>query len=378
MKKSITLLALSCYALVCTNQLHAQEKNTSKLREEIEYADSYSKHLFVKKKYNDNNELVAITDNTFILKNNPKKEYSLTLKNNQPYDGYVKSEEKILGEIPIINYYEKGVLTKQYTYNYLKGENSSYFEYDLETIFENNKIKSGYEYISLGNESVLGIAQYNNFKITSFHIDVFAMHAFARLSFELKNNKLLVSKFMDENSISITSNGKELNADFYKNNQKIEIAKPVFTEVSKGTPSATVIYYSTNETELKEYAYARDTEHLLDFIEPQNEFLFLIYTKFPHKSSLSCEDILNKLVANFKNDENFELDNLLSFIKTVPFGTKEVIGYADYNEKGTIENGVDIRNNKAPFTVDFYSKGKVTKTQYFSSLTEMRHDVLKE
>lgn len=378
MKKSITLLALSCYALVCTNQLHAQEKNTSKLREEIEYADSYSKHLFVKKKYNDNNELVAITDNTFILKNNPKKEYNLTLKNNKPYDGYVKSEEKILGEIPIINYYEKGVLTKQYTYNYLKEEDRSFFEYDLETIFENNKIKSGYEYISLGNESVLGIAQYSNFKITSFHIDAFAMHAFARFSFELKNNKLLVSKFMDESSISITSNGKELNADFYKNNQKIETAKPVFTEVSKGTPNATVIYYSKNETELKEYAFTRDTERLLNFIEPQNEFLFLIYTKFPHKSSLSCEDILNKLVANFKNDENFELDNLLSFIETVPFQPKEVIGYADYNEKGTIEDGINVQNNKAPFTVDFYSKGKVTKSQSFPSLTEIRHDVLKE
>ncbi|MBA5792736.1 hypothetical protein H1R17_01700 [Flavobacterium sp. xlx-214] len=377
MKKSITLLALSCYALFCTNQLHAQEKNTSKLREEIEYADSYSKHLFVKKKYNDNNELVAIIDNTFILKNNPKKEYNLTLKNNQPYDGYVKSEEKILGEIPIINYYEKGVLTKQYTYNYLKEEDSSHFEYDLETIFENNKIKSGYEYISLGNESVLGIAQYSNFKITSFHIDAFAMHAFARFSFELKNHKLLVSKFMDESSISITSNGKELNADFYKNNQKIETAKPAFTQVSKGTPNATVIYYSKNETELKEYAFTRNTKRLLNFIEPQNEFLFLIYTKFPHKSSLSCEDILNKLVANFKNDENFELDNLLSFIETVPFQPKEVIGYADYNEKGTIEDGIDIRNN-APFTVDFYSKGKITKTQSFPSLTEIRHDVLKE
>jgi antitoxin component YwqK of YwqJK toxin-antitoxin module len=161
-----------------------------KITEETYFEDSYNKDNIKKQKLYENEILVKVKDFSFDILEKPQSSYEGIFKNGKPYSGYFETEDN--REFKQVNYFENGILKFQYSNDYLKNmDNFRHQSYDIKSTYKDGKIYDGVEYVL--NEKQFTSRYWKNGVLQAFDWDLFAMHYFNRLHFELKNNMIEIS-----------------------------------------------------------------------------------------------------------------------------------------------------------------------------------------
>jgi len=170
------------------------EKNSvfknGKITEETYFEDSYNKDNIQKQKLYENGIIVKVKDFSFDISEKPQSSYEGIFKNGKPYSGYFETEDN--REFKQVNYFENGILKFQYSNDYLKNmDNFRHQTYDIKSTYKDGKIVEGVEYKL--KEKQFTTKYWKNGVLQAFDWDLFAMHYFNRLHFELKSNSIEVS-----------------------------------------------------------------------------------------------------------------------------------------------------------------------------------------
>jgi len=161
-----------------------------KITEETFFQDTYNKDNIQKQKLYENGILVKVKDFSFDISEKPQSSYEGTFKNGKPYSGYFETEDN--REFKQVNYFENGILKFQYSNDYLKNmDNYAHQNYNIKSTYKDGKITDGVEYKL--NEKQFTTKYLKNGVLQAFDWDLFAMHYFNRLHFELKSNSIEVS-----------------------------------------------------------------------------------------------------------------------------------------------------------------------------------------
>jgi len=161
-----------------------------KITEETFFQDTYNKDNIQKQKLYENGILVKVKDFSFDISEKPQSSYEGTFKNGKPYSGYFETEDN--REFKQVNYFENGILKFQYSNDYLKNmDNYAHQNYNIKSTYKDGKINDGVEYRL--NEKQFTTKYLKNGVLQAFDWDLFAMHYFNRLHFELKSNSIEVS-----------------------------------------------------------------------------------------------------------------------------------------------------------------------------------------
>lgn len=171
------------------------------------YRDKYermSEDNILKIVYYENEKKVKIEDHSFLILSDRQDFYIGIFQNDKPYSGYFTTDFR---EFNYVDYYEKGEKQYQYSNDYLKNlEKYRYPNYDLKSTYKNGKIIDGPEYIQLDKQFVS--KYWKNGVLESFDCDLFAMHYFNRVHFELKNNSIEITEFDKNLKAKITSDNQ--------------------------------------------------------------------------------------------------------------------------------------------------------------------------
>jgi len=161
-----------------------------KITEETYFEDSYNKDNIQKQKLYENGILVKVKDFSFDISEKPQSSYKGVFKNGKPYSGYLETEDS--REFKQVNYFENGILKFQYSNDYLKNmDNFRHQSYDIKSTYKDGKVFDGVEYVL--NKKQFVSKYWKNGVLQAFDWDLFAMHYFNRLHFELKSNSIKIS-----------------------------------------------------------------------------------------------------------------------------------------------------------------------------------------
>lgn len=161
-----------------------------KITEETYFEDSYNKDNIQKQKLYEGGILVKVKDFSFDISEKPQSFYEGIFKNGKPYSGYFETEDN--REFKQVNYFENGILKFQYSNDYLKNmDNFRHQSYDIKSAYKDGKIYDGVEYVL--NEKQFTSKYWKNGVLQALDWDLFAMHYFNRLHFELKNNTIEIN-----------------------------------------------------------------------------------------------------------------------------------------------------------------------------------------
>lgn len=161
-----------------------------KITEETYFEDSYNKDSIQKQKLYENGILVKVKDFSFDISERLQSSYEGIFKNGKPYSGYFETDDN--REFKQVNYFENGILKFQYSNDYLKNmDNFRHQSYDIKSTYKDGKIYDGVEYVL--NEKQFTSKYWKNGVLQAFDWDLFAMHYFNRLHFEMKNNTIEIS-----------------------------------------------------------------------------------------------------------------------------------------------------------------------------------------
>ncbi|WP_435523082.1 hypothetical protein [Chryseobacterium indoltheticum] len=161
-----------------------------KIVEETLYQDHYNKDRIQKRKLYENGILAKVKNYSYSISEKPQEFYEGVLRNGKPFSGYFETEDD--REFKQVNYFENGILKFQYSNDYLKNmDNYQHQLYDIKSVFKDGKVFDGVEYKL--NEKQFISRYWKNGVLQSFDWDLFAMHYFNRIHFELKNNTVEIS-----------------------------------------------------------------------------------------------------------------------------------------------------------------------------------------
>lgn len=337
MERIKRIIALGVLCSLSFGSVYAQQKSKDMKEEKVYYSD-YDTRFYTSYLKDEQGNLVEIEDNGFIIEAKPQKVYKGVYKDGKPYDGYFK-EGSVLNEIDLVNYYEKGELKGQYSYDYLAGDQSSApFIYGLETLFEGGKVRSGRIYKEGEDRSIVEILNYEDFKVKSLFIDMFAMHYFNRFSFELTDEQLVIRDLQAQSAIEVEKQGDKLVADYLVKNKKLLTAKPFVEKVKKGTPLSQTLYYKDDKGMEQEFSYKPMLlDSNLKYLE-NSPFLAEIFLKFPNVYENSLADLLSGIIANFEardeHDNQMKGFGDLLPLDLYPFKESQIVRVEEYDHKG--------------------------------------------
>ncbi|MCW3167633.1 hypothetical protein OMO38_03745 [Chryseobacterium sp. 09-1422] len=161
-----------------------------KITEETYFKDTYNKDNIRKQKLYENGILVKVKDFSFDISERPQSSYEGVFKNGKPFSGYFETDDN--REFKQVNYYENGILKFQYSNDYLKNmDNYRHQNYNIKSTYKEGKITDGVEYKL--NEKQFTTKYWKSGVLQAFDWDLFAMHYFNRLHFEMKNNTIEIS-----------------------------------------------------------------------------------------------------------------------------------------------------------------------------------------
>ena len=269
-----------------------------KLTEEIIFEDHYNKDRIQKQKIYDNGILAKIKDYSFTIAEKPQEFYEGIYKNGKPFSGYFETEDD--REFKQVNYFESGVLKFQYSNDYLKNmDNYRHQLYDIKSTYKDGKIFDGVEYKL--NEKQFITRYWKNGVLKSFDWDLFAMHYFNRIHFELKNNTIEINDMQGKKSAVVT-------IDISKNgfNKQLSIDGKVIDDTRKNYLESKYIekvtlYYEDNNKIISKKVNAQDEP-----IEPSEgiELFYKVYAvvaEFP-----TVQEVFNNLADKFINNKFIE------------------------------------------------------------------------
>ncbi len=330
--------------------------------EETYYKDSYSKEEdnIQKQKIYENGILSKIRDYSFVIAENPQSSYEGIFKNEKPYSGYFETE--VSREFKKVDYFENGIPKFQYSNDYLKNmDNFRHQSYDIKSIYKDGKIDEGVEYVL--NEKQFISRYWKNGKLQSFDWDLFAMHYFNRIHFELKDNAIQMNDLQDKKSAEITI---DISPGEFKKQLLISgKLVDVKTNHSKDQKrqEGIILYY---EEDGKIISKMMETLNQTEEPGKGNDLFYKVYISI--NESPSVQDVFNKL------SENVLINRLIQQ------GTDEnkIITGLRTDSSGKPKDGILIistQDNK--YTLQLYLNGQRTKTIERVSFEKIEDEVRK-
>ncbi|MBW3520630.1 toxin-antitoxin system YwqK family antitoxin [Chryseobacterium sp. NKUCC03_KSP] len=286
-----------------------------KITEETFFEDSYNKDRIQKQKIYENGILAKIKDYSFTIAEKPQEFYEGIYRNGKPFSGYFETEDD--REFKQVDHFEDGIRKFQYSNDYLKNmDNYRHQLYDIKSTYKNGKIFDGVEYKL--NEKQFVSRYWKNGVLKSFDWDLFAMHYFNRIHFELKNNNIEINDMQGKRSAIVT-------IDISKNgiNKKLSIDGKVIDDTRKNylgsKYSETVtLYYEDNNKIISKKVNVQDEP-----IEPSEgiELFYKVYAviaEFPTVQEV-FSDLADKFINN-KFIEETDEDLILTGVQIDPTG----------------------------------------------------------
>lgn len=327
-----------------------------KLIEEIFFEDHYNKDNIKKQKFYENGILVKVKDYSFAVSEKPQDSYEGIFKNGKPFSGYFETEYS--HEFKQIDYFENGIPKFQYSNDYLKNmENYKHQYYDIKSTYKEGKIFDGAEYLL--NDKQFITRYWKNGILKSFDWDLFAMHYFNRIHFELKNNNIEINDMQGKKSavvtIDISNNG--FNKKFSIDGKVIDDTRKKYLE-SKYSETVT-LYYEENNKIISKKINIQD-----EAIEPSEgvELFYKVYdvvAEFP-----TVQEVFNNLADKFTSNKFVEEtdENL-------------IVAGVQIDSEGKPKDGVLItptQNNT--YTLQLYINRKLMKTLENVSFNKVKEE----
>jgi antitoxin component YwqK of YwqJK toxin-antitoxin module len=183
----------------------------------------------------------------FLISETPKESYTGIYKNGKPYDGYFCDLEN---EIKTVDYYENGEQKFQYSNDYLKNmDNYQYPVYDLKAVYKNNKIIEGIEYQRASK--MLIQKHWKNGILQAIDLDVFAVHYFNRVHFEIKNNAIEITEHQSKAKIIIEEKDQNIIKKLISNNRILQTNSVKYENINQPLTSNSNFLYFIKGNEIK-------------------------------------------------------------------------------------------------------------------------------
>lgn len=342
------------------------EKNTLYQKGEIikiiSYRDKYeqiSEDNILKVLYYEKGEPVKVENHSFLILSDKQDFYTGNFKNGKPYSGYFATDFQ---EFNYVDYYENGERKYQYSNDYLKNlEKYQYPNYDLKSTYKNGEIVDGPEYVKLEKQFVS--KYWKNGVLESFDCDLFAMHYFNRVRFELKNNTIEITEFNKNIKAKITSDKQT--------SQLIIDEKKVMTssssEVKTSMPEAAgrILYLQKDNKIIEKVLNVTQN----DFEERQG--LDIFYQIFGSKveDTKTISENFNAMAEDFSTGNGIK-----DLFERHEEDQKNMIATLWFNEAKKPEIGILILKNKNTYDLKAFYNTKVIKESNQITLENIRKE----
>lgn len=318
---------------------------------------------------NDVNAHFKETTKILILEK-PQKSYRLEIKNGQPYNGYLVTKEKLLGELPFVDYYEDGKRKTRYTVDFIaKDQYQPPIEYALKTTYIDGNIWDGNDYRMVANQMLLTDV-YKNGQKKGLNIDVFGMHYFNRISMLLEGESLHIHSLETGDGLQVYQKNGYVIADYLRNGKKIATSTPLFTDVAEATPKSSTIYYVDEQKQLQQMNWLYNARQDLD---SKDHILMPLFMQFSFKFNGPMDSFLSRLDILLSNPTEAAegLENVFeSFM--VPYTLETLIGSLIYDEEGKPQEGIYITKNvNNTYTIKSYKNGSIVKESITNNLKKL-------
>lgn len=307
----------------------------------------------------ENGILTKVKNSTFRITEKPQNVYEGIFKNDKPFSGYFETEDD--REFRQVDYYENGEKRFQYSNDYLENmDNYRFQEYNIKSTYKNGKIFDGVEYVLRDKQFVS--RYYKNGVLTGFNWDLFAMHYFNRIHFELQGNTIELNDMQEKVTANIVINPDEKNFS-----KKLMIdGKVIDTKIynESKTKSATVILYSIKNEKL-----TSESIETIDFEEEpiaNSEFIFKVYLTINPKMG-NAQQIFNNI------SENIGTENWFDEVEG-----KSILTGIRINADGKPQDGILITENKdKTFLLQSFEEGKMKKQTNNISIKNLEKEIEK-
>ncbi|MDM1060978.1 hypothetical protein HXZ62_00140 [Empedobacter falsenii] len=322
------------------------------------------------KKIVQNNQLKSVIYSNFLIKEKPQASYTGIFQNGKPYDGYFINKI-ILNEIPLVDFYEKGELKYQYSFDFLEQlDNYQFYEYDQKSVYKNGEIVDGFEFIDNDEGFLLRIG-YKNEKANYLEMNLFAMHAFNRFTFDYSGKEIIVKDFEKQTSIKLTEKNNGIFAEVFDESGKL-IVNNQQKEVQKSSPNSTTIFKIENNQLKEENISPESLNPLIEKVYKEiNPLIVLIYSAVAYNRTMKIDDLFNQFAEIFESNNIQKLFSQESFIE----GPNKVLSSLSYNKNGNPDWGIKISETEKKYLVEFYKEGKVTFTKKVNSIDEVQETI---
>ncbi|SKC10320.1 Antitoxin component YwqK of the YwqJK toxin-antitoxin module [Sphingobacterium nematocida] len=313
------------------------------------------------------NALKSISYFDFSIKENPKASYTGYFRNEKPFDGYFKLDT-LIDEIPLIDYYENGVLKYKYSFEFIEQlESYDHYTYTQKTSYLDDKVISGPLYKMVGRERLIRI-DYADSKLTGFDVNLFAMHFFSRISFQLEQDVLSISAIDSPLSMKVyRSKNENIVADLYKEDKLLRKGDEL-KQVEEGSPNSRTFYY-IQDRQIKRFSLS-----ILPFLDADmepNNIISTLYPMFPMQGVSDMSTLLIQLLDKFQL-ENIEEAMYSSIGNNFPFQTEQLLAFVDFDENGKISFGIrPTVQSDGSVLVEGIENNKVRKKIIFKNIEEM-------
>ena len=317
----------------------------------------------------ENNTLQSITYFDFTIKEQPKASYTGYFKNQKPFNGFFKLDT-LIDDISLVDYYENGVLIYKYSFDFIEQlENYEHYLYTVKTTFKEGKPLSGPLYKSVGRERLLQI-DYTDGKVNHFDVNLFGMHFFARISFQLDHEILSISGANSPISIKAYPTKQGIVADLYKEEQIFRKGQDDI-QVKEGSPNSITFYY-IKDTQIKTFATS-----IVPFIDEDidhSDLIMKLYPMFPINTTTDMRTLLNNLLDRFET-EDLEYTFESGIGGNFPFKMEDILSTVEFDQNGVISYGIrpSVQPNEN-ILVEGIGNGQVKKKIVFKSITELLKD----
>lgn len=329
-----------------------------KITEETFFQDHYNKDRIQKQKFYENGILAKIKDFSYTISEKPQEFYEGVLKNGKPFSGYFETEDN--REFKQVDYFENGILKFQYSNDYLKNmDNYAHQVYNIKSNYKDGKIYDGVEYML--NDKQFISRYWKNGILQSFDWDLFGMHYFNRIHFELKGKDLEISDLQKEQTATVKMDivQKEFKKQLFIEGKMVDAHSNNHREKEK---EQVILYFKEGGKII-----SKTMETLNQSIEPSEgtELFYKVYASI--SESATVQDAFNKLSENILSNklmDRTEENRVLTGLKM--------------DSSGKPNDGILItptQNNT--YTVQLYLNGKLSKTREKVSFEKIDEEVQK-
>ncbi|MCJ8155240.1 hypothetical protein MKJ01_15850 [Chryseobacterium sp. SSA4.19] len=315
-----------------------------KISEETFFQDDYNKGGIQKQKLYEKGIPVKIKDYSYTISEKPQSFYEGILKNGSPFSGYFETEGN--REFKQVNYFENGILKFQYSNDYLKNmDNYAHQVYNIKSTYRDGKIFDGVKY-NPGEKQFVS-RYWKNGVLQSFDWDLFAMHYFNRLRFELKNNTIEISDMQANRKaeIKIDQSKNTFNKQLFIDGKLIDSTREEY--LNSKYKEALVLYREQDGKIIETKVDPADQS-----IEPSEgrELFYKVYSMV--KESSGVQETFNGLSERFISDKFKEETD-----------ENEIITGHQTDAEGKPKDGIVITPTQGnTYMLQFYMNRKLIKT----------------